>query len=139
MLARNQLWQIAALLLLASIAADLVYAKIGMGAVGKPDARACPANLLHGDAMFEIAKPRPAPFLFDRDAMQAERAHGPPQIARKIVGAVDLSGARSNFCLGEATHGFSQHIGVLPEAKIEAAIGVFKHVHLLPGHSLRCR
>ena len=127
MLAGNQLREVAALLLIASIAPDLVHAKVRVRAVGKADARAGPAHLLHGDAMFQIAEPGAAPFFFNGDAVETECAHRLPKVARECVGAVDFGGARRDLVLGKGPDGFAKHIGVFAEAEVEAAIRVFQH------------
>ena len=56
MFAGDQLGQIFALLRLAAVAADLVDAEIGMRAVGQADRGGSARNLLHGDAMMQIAE-----------------------------------------------------------------------------------
>ena len=132
MLAGNELRQIALLLLGAGVAPDLVDAEIGMRAVGKADRRRAAGNLLHRHAMGEIAHAGAAPFLLDRDAEQAERAELRPQLARKFVGAVDLSGAWRDFFAGEGADRLAQHIDVVAEAEIEAGEAVRDHRALLP-------
>ena len=99
MLAGDQLRQVCALLRLAAVAADLVDAEVGMGAVGQPDGGGGARHLLHGDAMLEIAEAGAAVLLLDRDAVQAEGAHLGPQVAREGVGPVDLVGARRDAFL----------------------------------------
>jgi hypothetical protein len=44
--------------------------------------------------VLEVAEPGAAPVLLDRDAMQAERAHLRPELAREAVAAIDLGGER---------------------------------------------
>ena len=56
MLAGDQLRQVAPLLLLAAVAADLVHAEVGMRAVAEPDGGRGAGHLLHRDAMLEIAE-----------------------------------------------------------------------------------
>ena len=75
MLAGDELRQIARLLLGPAPAEDLVHAEVGMRAVGEADRAGGARNLLHRDAMFEIAEPGAAIGLRDGDAVQAERAH----------------------------------------------------------------
>ena len=99
MLARDELGQIFALLRLAAVAMDLVDAEIRMRAVGQADRGRAARNLLHGDAMRQIAEPRTAVFLLDGDAGQAELAQPRPQVARKLVLAVDRIGARRDLVL----------------------------------------
>ena len=83
MLAGDQLGQILALLLGVAVAVDLVDAEIRVRAVGQADRRRAARDLLHRDAMREIAQPCPAVFLGDRDAEHAEFAELRPQIARE--------------------------------------------------------
>ena len=104
MLARDQLRQVFALLRLAAVAADLVDAEVGVRAVGEADRGRGAADLLHRDAMREIAHAGAAVFLLDRDAVQAERAHLGPQLDRETVGPVDLGGERRDLVLGEIAH-----------------------------------
>ena len=76
--------------------------------------------------MLEIAEPRPAPFLLDRDAVHAELAELGPEIARKGVAAVDLVGARRDLVGGKAAHAVAQQVGGLAEVEIKA--GIAAHV-----------
>src|SRR5437764_928668 len=99
-----------------------------MRAVGEPDRSGGAGDLLHRDAMLEIAEPGSAPLLLDRDAMHAELAELGPQIAREGVAAVDLVGARRDLVGGEAAHAVAQHVGGLAQAEVEAADVV--HAHL---------
>src|SRR5262245_9053700 len=118
MLAGDQLAEIAALLLVVAVAADLVDAEVGMRAVGEPDRGGGARNLLHGDAVLEVAEARPAPFLLHRDAVHAELAELGPQVAREGVAAVDLAGARRDAVVGAAAHAGARHAGALPQAAI---------------------
>ena len=104
-----------------------------MSAVGEAHAGACPAHLLHRDAMLKIAETRAAPLLLDGDAVQAERAHGHPKAARKGVGAVDFIGARGDLGGREAAHGVAQHFRLLPQAEIESPVSVPHHGSSLAG------
>ena len=124
MLAGNQLGQIFALLRVGAVAADLVDAEIGMRAVGQADRGGGARDLLHRHAMGEIAEAGAAVFLFHRDAVQAERAHLRPQLAREHIVAVDLVGARRDAVLGEVADGLAQHVDVGAEAEIEARPGI---------------
>ena len=122
MLAGNQFRQIAALLIVIAVAADLIDAKIGMRAIGQTDGSRGPADLLHGDAMGEIAKARAAIIFLDRDAVQTESAHRGPQIDRKIIGAIDFGRARRDFGRCKGAHGIAQHVQLGTEGKVEAGI-----------------
>ena len=119
MLAGDQLRQIARLLLGVAPAKNLVHAEIGVRAVGEADRAGGARNLLHRDAMLEIAEPGAAVVLRDGDAVQAERAHLRPELARKPVLAVDPLGERRDAVGGEARHAVAQHVGGLAEAEIE--------------------
>src|SRR5262249_31677906 len=62
-LAGDELAEIAALLIVAAVAADLVDAPGGMRAIGEPDRGGGARDLLHRDAGLEIAQPRPSPVM----------------------------------------------------------------------------
>src|SRR5947209_6070153 len=79
------------------------------------------------DAMFEIAETGAAKLFFDRDSVQADRTHFRPEVARELVGAVDLGGARRNLILGEITCGRADHLGGLAEVEVEAGGDVGDH------------
>src|ERR1700674_5338285 len=79
--------------------------------------------------MGEIAHPGAAPFLLDRDAQQAKLAHWRPQVAWKIVAAIDLGGARRDLVAGKVRYGFAQPVEVLAEPEIEACPGIGDQSH----------
>ncbi len=128
MLAGNQLGQVFALLRFVAVAAELVDAEIGMGAVGEADGGRGTRDLLYGDAMGEVAQARAAIFLLHGDAVQTERAHFRPQLARKSVAAVDLVGTRRDAVGGEIGDRLAQHVEFGTEAEIEARPGIGDHV-----------
>ena len=99
-----------------------------MRAVGQPDRAGRARDLLHGDAVLEIAEAGAAEFLLDRDAVHAERAELGPQIARERVGAVDLVGARRDLVGREAAHALAQHVGGLAEVEPQARKIAGNHV-----------
>ena len=109
-----------------------------MRAVGKPDGAGGARNLLHRDAMFQIAEPGAAILLRDGDAVQAERTHLRPELAREPVLAVDPLGKRRDPVGGEARHALAQHVGGLAEAEIEGAGGVGKHAPSGRDHDASC-
>ena len=127
MLAGDQLGQVFALLRLGAVAADLVDAEIGMGAIGQADRGRGARDLLHRHAMVQIAKGGAAIFFFHGDAVQAERAHLRPQLAREHIVAVDGVGARRDAVMGEIGDALAQHVDVGPEAEIEARPGIGDH------------
>src|ERR1700684_3532503 len=101
MLAGNQLGQVAAFLLVIAVAAELIDAEIGMGAIGKADRSGSARNLLDRDAMFQIAQRQAAIFLRRREAVEAERPHFGPEVPREKIVAIDRGGARRDLGLGE--------------------------------------
>src|SRR5271155_5613189 len=131
-LTRDQLRQIAAFLLVVAIAADLIDAQVRMRAVGEPDRGRGARNLLHGDAMSEVAEPCTAQFFLDRDTEKPKRPELWPQFARKAVIAVDLTGERRNLVLGEGPRGVAQHLDLVAEAEIETGKAVRNHRTLHP-------
>ncbi len=122
MLAAEQFGQIAPLLRVRPIAADLIDAEIGMGAVREANRGRGPADLLHGEAMGEIAKARAAIILLDGDPVQAERAHVGPKILRETVGPVDLRRAGREIFGGEGANHVAQHVEIRPKREIETGI-----------------
>ena len=127
MLARDQLGQVAPLVLVAAIAPDLVDAEIGMGAIGQPDRRRAAADLLHGDAVLEIAEPGSAMLLLDGDPEDAEGAELRPQGAGEFIAAVDLGRDRRDMVVAERPHAVADHVGGLAEAEIQHRIAVAGH------------
>ena len=65
-----------------------------MRAVGEADRGRGARHFLDRDAMLEIAEPKPAVFLRRGDAVQAERAHLRPEVARE-TGCRDRSRRRA--------------------------------------------
>ena len=65
-----------------------------MGAVGQADRAGGPADLLHRDAMRQVAQVRASVLFLDRDPQQSQIAHLRPPVLGKLVVAVDLRGAR---------------------------------------------
>ena len=126
-LAGDQLGQIFAFLRVVAVPADLIDAQVRMRPVGEADRAGRARDLLHRDAMLEIAEPGAAPLLLDRDPVHAELAELRPQIARERVGTVDLVGARRDLVGREAAHAVAQHVGGLAQAEIEAAQVVPQH------------
>src|SRR4051794_13190399 len=127
MLAGNQLWQIFPLLRIVAVAAQLVDAEIGMGSVGQAYRGGGARNLFHGDAVLEIAETRAAIFLLDGNAVEAKIAKLRLQVARKLVGLVDLGGARRDLVRREVADGFAYRIRGLAEVKIEHPLRVGNH------------
>ena len=103
-----------------------------MRAVGQPDRRRAAADLLHRDAVLEIAEPGAAVLLLHRDAVQAELADLGPQMARELVGLVDLGRQRRNLVGGEAAHARAQLVGRLAEIEIQGREIVGDHGRVSP-------
>src|SRR5262249_39362174 len=118
---------IAALLIVAAVAADLVDAEGRMRSIGQPDRGGGARDFLHRDAVLEIAEPRPTPFLLHGDAVHAELAHPGPQVPREGVAAGELVGARGDALGGETAHAVAQHVGGLAQTEIKAARVVHAH------------
>src|SRR5262249_25452097 len=123
----NQLRQIFPALLFGAVAPDLVDAEVGVRAVRQTDRRRAARDFLHRHAMGEIAEAGAAVLLLDGDAVQAERTHLRPQIAREGVALVDLIGARRNLVIGKAARGLAQHVDVLAKPEIEALPSIGDH------------
>ena len=102
-----------------------------MGAVGEADGGRGAAHLLDGDDVLEVAQPRAAILLLDRDAVQAELAHLGPQLAREAVGLVDLGGDRRHLVGGETLDLLAQRVGGLAQTEIERR-------HCVGDHDLSC-
>jgi hypothetical protein len=134
MLARDQLRQVLALLQLAAVAADLVNAEVGVGAIGEADRGRAAAHLFHGHDMGEVTHIRAAMLFFDGDAVQPERAHLGPELTREFVGAVYLGGERRDLIVGKAADGVAQLIDLGAEIEIERWIAIGRH-RRLPGVS----
>ena len=122
MLAGDQLGQIAPLLRVVAVAGDLVDAEIGMRAIGEADRGRGARNLLHRDAMFEIAKAKPAIFLRRGDPVQAERAHLRPEVAREKIVAIDLRARAARFPCRRNGASYSRIMSALsPRSKLKGA------------------
>ena len=98
-----------------------------MRAVGQADRGRGARHFLHREDMLEIAEAGAAIFLLDRDAVQAERADLRPEVARELVGAVDLGGARRDLVGGEVGDRLADGVGGLAEVEIEHFLRVGDH------------
>jgi hypothetical protein len=77
--------------------------------------------------MRQVAQARAAEFFLDRDPVQPDASHLGPQVARKLVAAVDLLGARRDLVLRERLHGLAQLVDLVAETKIEAGPRIGDH------------
>jgi hypothetical protein len=127
MLATDQLGKIAPLLFRRAPAADLVDAKVGVGAVGQAHGGRGAGDFLHGHHMFQIAQAEAAPFFLDGNAVQAKVAHLRPELTRKAVGLVDVGGDRRDLGGGEPGRGVPKGVDSFSKAKVQAG-----HLSLLP-------
>ena len=123
MLAADQLGQVFALLLVIAPAADLVDAKVRVGAVAQADRGRGARDFFLRDDMLEIAEAEPAPFLLDGDAVQPELAHLRPQMPREFVLLVDLGGDRRDLVGREALGRVADRVGHFAEVEVEAGVG----------------
>jgi hypothetical protein len=119
-LAGDQPRQVAALLLLGAVAADLVDAKVGVRAVGQADRGGGAADLLHGHHVLEVAHAGAAVLLLHGDAEDAELAELAPEVGGELVARVDLGRARRDLGGGETRDLGAQGVGGLTEAEVEA-------------------
>ena len=131
MLAGDEFRQVPGLLVVIAPAPQLVDAEVRVGAVGKAHRSRSAGDFLHRHDMLEIAETRAAPFLFDRDAKQAELAHLRQQVARKPVRPVDLGGAGRNLVAGKVFHGFADHVRGFTEIEVQRGISVRNHAAYL--------
>ena len=131
-LAADQLRQVALALRVGAVEAQLIDAEVGVRAVGEPDGAGGARDLLHGNGVGEIAEAGPAKALRHGDAEEPELTERRPEVARKLIAAVDLRGARGDALRREAPH--------LPpdliDAFAEAEIAVYRCVR---GHELVIR
>ena len=90
-----------------------------MRAVAEPHRRRGTADLLDREDVLQITEPEPAIRLADRDAVQAERAHVGPQVAREPVLRVDLHRQRGDPVRREASRSVTNHLRVLAQREVE--------------------
>ena len=125
--------KVAVLLLLASVAADLVDAQVRVRAVAQAHRGRRPAHLLHRDAVLGVAEPDPAVLLLDGDPEDAEVAHLGPEVGGEVVRLVDRRRPGRDLVRGEAHHAVADEVGLVAEAEVEAGKLVRKRygAHLL--------
>ena len=92
MLPAHELRQIALALRLVAVEPQLVHAQVGMRAVGESHRARGARDLLHADDVREVAESGAAEALRHGDAEQPLPAERRPQVARKLVAAIDLGG-----------------------------------------------
>jgi hypothetical protein len=84
--------------------------------------------------MLEIAQPRPAIFLLDRNAVQAERADFRPQVAGELITLVDFLGTRRDLVAGKIVHRLAYRVCGFTEIEIEHRIRVGNHGRAASGN-----
>src|SRR3954447_2342660 len=104
MFAAHELGQVGVTLCIRAVQTDLVYAQVGMRAVGESDRTGGARDLFHGNRVCEIAETGAAPALRHRHAQQSLFPEGRPEVTRKLVAAVDLRRPRCNALRREATY-----------------------------------
>ncbi len=124
MLAGDQFRQVFAFLGIVAVAADLIDAQVGVGAIGQSDRGRTAADFLHGDAVFEVTEAGATIVLLDGDTVQAEGAHLGPEVAREFVGAVDLGRDRRDLVGSEGADRIAQLVRSLAEAEIQGRVVV---------------
>src|SRR5579883_718544 len=118
MLAAHELRQVAVALRVRAVQAQLIDAEVGMRAVREADRPRGPRDLLHGDGVGEIAEPGAPPALRHGDAEEAELPERGPEVARELILAIDLGGARRDVLRREAMHLLTDLLDTLAEAEI---------------------
>ena len=108
-----------------------------MRAIGQADRGGGARNLLDRDAVLEIAEPRAAIFLFDGNAVQAERADFRPEVARELIALVDLGGPRRDLVAGEILHGLADRVRGFAEIEVEHPMRVGDHGRAASGQIAR--
>ena len=98
-----------------------------MRPVAQADRGGRAGDLLHRDHMLGVAEAGAAVVLLHRDAVQAERAQARPQIARELVAAVDLLGARRDLGAREAGDRVPDHLGGVAEIEVERWEAELRH------------
>src|SRR5262249_51442491 len=121
MLAAAQFRQVLLALRVRAVQTELIHAQVGMGPVGEADRARGARDFLHDGGVSQIAQARATPALRHGDTQQPLLSERRPQVARKLVAAVYLGGARRDPLGGEAPH-----LGAdLLEALIEPEITVY--------------
>ena len=103
-----------------------------MRAVGQADRSRTARDFLHGDAMLEITESGAAIFFLDRNAVKTERAKPRPEIARELVGLVDLGCTRRDLIRGKIANRLADRIGGLAKIEIEGTNSIGNGHESLP-------
>ncbi len=90
-----------------------------MRAVAQADRGAGAADFLDRHDVFEIAEPQPAPLFFDGDAVEPQRPHLRPKLAREAILGIDRRRKRCDPVIGEARGGVADQQGIFAEAGVE--------------------
>src|SRR5690606_40062867 len=79
----------------------------------------CPAHLLDGDNVLQIAEPQPAIRLRDSNAVQAKVAHLWPQLTWEAVLAIDRLRQGLDRLVGKPTNRFADHRRLIAQSEVE--------------------
>jgi hypothetical protein len=120
MLAADQPGQVAPLLFLGAVTADLVDAQIGMRAIGKAHRSRGAGDLLHRHDMLKVAHAGAAIVRLHGDAQHTQIAELAPQLHRERVVSIDRRGARRDLVGGERLDAAAQHVGRFAEVEVQA-------------------
>ena len=118
--AGDQLGQVFLALGPGAVAADLIDAKVGVGAVGETDRSRCPRNFFERDDVGKVAQIGAAVFLAGGHAEQAHVSEFFPEVGREFVGAVDFGSTWRDLGVGKRLHRITQQVDVFAEAEVEA-------------------
>src|SRR4051812_38954027 len=103
-----------------------------MRAIGEADRCRAARDFFHRNAVRQIAEPSAPVLIIHGDAEYAKLAELRPQIARKLVVAVDLVSARRDLLMREARDRIAQRIHVLAEREVEPPPSIRDHRRSLP-------
>jgi hypothetical protein len=98
-----------------------------MSAIAEADRGRSAADLLHRDAMGQIAHVGAAELLLDGDAVEPQLAHRRPQVDRELVLGVDLRRTRRYLLLSEGAHAVAQHVDIVAKAEVQIGIRCYRH------------
>ncbi len=132
MLTGNEFRQIFRALFGRTVAGDLVDAEIGMGAVAKADGGGSTADLLHGDAMGEIAHACATIVFRRRNAEYAKLTKFTPKMHGKLIIAVGFSGKRRNAAFGETAHSVTKGFDLLAKTEVHPPSILTQSKHTRP-------
>ncbi len=119
MLARHQLRQILLFLRGGAVTVNLVHTQIRMRAIRKADRSRGPRDLFHRDHVRGVTHVGATVLFRHRHAEHTQVAEFLPQVHRKLIGAVDLSGARGDFLCCKTRETVAQHFDLFTERELQ--------------------